>query len=96
MVASAGPWAGAARVAVGPDIAPYFTDDIALAQALEQAAQGESDLAGLDAAEQKAELLGICDLDAEKRGKAAAEYGVTPYTDYREMLAREGRDHLVL
>ncbi|MDO9527204.1 MAG: leucyl aminopeptidase family protein [Gemmobacter sp.] len=29
---------GAARVAVGPDLAPYYTDDTALAQLLEQAA----------------------------------------------------------
>ncbi len=34
---------GAARVAVGPDIAPYFTDDAALASALESAAQACAD-----------------------------------------------------
>ncbi len=34
---------GAARVAVGPDLAPYFTDDDALATALEQAAITQAD-----------------------------------------------------
>ncbi len=34
---------GAARVAVGPDLAPYFTDDTALAQALEAAASRVAD-----------------------------------------------------
>lgn len=34
---------GAARVAVGPDLAPYFTDDPALSAALEQAAATECD-----------------------------------------------------
>jgi leucyl aminopeptidase len=30
---------GAARVAVGPDLAPYYTDDDAMAQALEAGAK---------------------------------------------------------
>ncbi len=34
---------GAARVAVGPDLAPYFSDDSAFAAALEQAAQSTAD-----------------------------------------------------
>ena len=34
---------GAARVAVGPDLAPYYTDDPDLAQALEQGARAGSD-----------------------------------------------------
>jgi leucyl aminopeptidase len=34
---------GAARVAVGPELAPFFTDDDALATALERAAKAESD-----------------------------------------------------
>ncbi|NRB02734.1 MAG: leucyl aminopeptidase family protein, partial [Rhodobacteraceae bacterium] len=34
---------GAARVAVGPDLAPYFTDDDAYAQALEQAGRAVAD-----------------------------------------------------
>ena len=34
---------GAARVAVGPDIAPYFTDDTALAAALDAAGQAVAD-----------------------------------------------------
>lgn len=34
---------GAARVAVGPDIAPYFTDDAGLSAALDQAAQSNAD-----------------------------------------------------
>ncbi|MEL6617262.1 MAG: leucyl aminopeptidase family protein [Pseudomonadota bacterium] len=34
---------GAARVAVGPDLAPYYTDDEALAAALEQAALDQAD-----------------------------------------------------
>lgn len=34
---------GAARVAVGPDLAPYFTDDDALAKALEDAAKTQAD-----------------------------------------------------
>ena len=34
---------GAARVAVGPDIAPYFTDDAALAGALDRAGQAVGD-----------------------------------------------------
>jgi predicted dehydrogenase len=40
----------------------------------------------------KAELLGICDLDAEKRIKSSAEYGITPYSDYREMIEAEKLD----
>ncbi|WP_299371665.1 M17 family metallopeptidase [uncultured Tateyamaria sp.] len=34
---------GAARVAVGPDLAPYYTDDPALVTALEQAAHAQAD-----------------------------------------------------
>jgi len=34
---------GAARVAVGPDLSPYFTDDAALSQALDQAAAQVAD-----------------------------------------------------
>ncbi|MEO0764431.1 MAG: leucyl aminopeptidase family protein [Pseudomonadota bacterium] len=34
---------GAARVAVGPDLAPYFTDDAQLVTALEDAAQAQAD-----------------------------------------------------
>ncbi|MFL4469593.1 M17 family metallopeptidase [Tateyamaria armeniaca] len=34
---------GAARVAVGPDIAPYFTDDASVATALEDSAQTQAD-----------------------------------------------------
>jgi leucyl aminopeptidase len=34
---------GAARVALGPELAPFFTDDDALAAALERAARAESD-----------------------------------------------------
>jgi leucyl aminopeptidase len=34
---------GAARVAVGPEVVPYFTDDEALAQALDAAARAEAD-----------------------------------------------------
>ena len=34
---------GAARVAVGPDLAPYYTDDEGMVQALEQGARAGSD-----------------------------------------------------
>lgn len=57
---------GAARVAVGPDLAPYYTDDEGLAQALEQGAQAGADpvwrLPFHDAYESVIEP-GIADLD---------------------------------
>ncbi|MDZ7909890.1 MAG: leucyl aminopeptidase family protein [Gemmobacter sp.] len=57
---------GAARVAVGPDLAPYYTDDPDLAQALEQGAQAGADpvwrLPFHDAYESVIEP-GIADLD---------------------------------
>ena len=34
---------GAARVAVGPDLAPYFTDDTRLSKALDAAADAQAD-----------------------------------------------------
>lgn len=57
---------GAARVAVGPDLAPYYTDDAALAQALEAGAKAGADpvwrLPFHDAYESVIEP-GIADLD---------------------------------
>ena len=42
--------------------------------------------------EGKAELVAISDLIEEKRNKAAKEYGVKPYADYREMIEKEKLD----
>ena len=42
--------------------------------------------------EGKAELLAIADIVKEKREKAAEEYSVTPYEDYREMIEKENLD----
>ncbi len=39
-----------------------------------------------------AELLAISDLIKDKREKAAEDYGVTPYEDYREMIEKENLD----
>ena len=62
---------GAARVAVGPDIAPYFTDDAALAQALDRAGAAVADpvwrLPFHDAYEAMLEP-GIADLDNAPKG----------------------------
>lgn len=62
---------GAARVAVGPDLAPYFTDDAKLASALETAAQSQADpvwrLPFHDAYEAMIEP-GIADLDNAPKG----------------------------
>lgn len=40
--------------------------------------------------EGKAELAAIADIVREKREKAAQEYGVKPYEDYREMIGTDG------
>lgn len=62
---------GAARVAVGPDLAPYFTDDADLAAALEKAAQTTDDpvwrLPFHDPYESMIEP-GIADLDNAPKG----------------------------
>jgi leucyl aminopeptidase len=62
---------GAARVAVGPDLAPYFTDDPQLANALETAADAHADpvwrLPFHDAYETMIEP-GIADLDNAPKG----------------------------
>lgn len=42
--------------------------------------------------EGKAELVAIADLVKEKREKAAQEYNVKPYADYREMIEKEKLD----
>ena len=42
--------------------------------------------------EGKAELVAISDLMKDKREKAADEFGVTPYADYKEMIEREKLD----
>ena len=39
-----------------------------------------------------AKLVAISDLIKDKREKAAEEYGVTPYEDYREMIEKENLD----
>ncbi len=44
----------------------------------------------------KAELVAIADLVEEKRNKAAEEYGVTPYEDYREMIGKENLDAITV
>jgi len=46
--------------------------------------------------EGKAELVAISDLVKEKREKAAGEYGVTPYEDYREMIEKEDLDAITV
>ncbi|MFC1692325.1 Gfo/Idh/MocA family protein [Candidatus Latescibacterota bacterium] len=46
--------------------------------------------------EGKTELLAIADLVEEKREKAAKEYGVNPYTDYREMIEKEKLDAITV
>lgn len=42
--------------------------------------------------EGKAEIAAIAEIVKEKREKAAEEYGVTPYEDYREMIEKENLD----
>ncbi|HUT63557.1 MAG TPA: Gfo/Idh/MocA family oxidoreductase [Anaerolineae bacterium] len=42
--------------------------------------------------EGKAELVALADLMEEKRNKAAVDYGVKPYEDYREMIEKEKLD----
>ncbi|MCE5251860.1 Gfo/Idh/MocA family oxidoreductase [bacterium] len=42
--------------------------------------------------EGKAQLVAIADLVEEKRNKAAKEYGIKPYADYREMIEKEKLD----
>lgn len=42
--------------------------------------------------EGKAELVAIADLKEEARNKAARDYGVTPYADFREMIEKEKLD----
>ena len=42
--------------------------------------------------EGKAELVAISDLIAEKRDKAAADFGINAYEDYREMIKKEKLD----
>lgn len=41
-----------------------------------------------------AQIVAICDLDAERAKKATEEVGGKPYTDYHEMLEKEGMDAL--
>lgn len=40
----------------------------------------------------KAELVALADLIEEKRNRAAEDYGVTPYADYKEMIEKENLD----
>ena len=42
--------------------------------------------------EGKVELAAAADYVEEKRSKAAQEYGITPYADYREMIEKENLD----
>jgi len=44
----------------------------------------------------KAELVAIADLVKEKREKAAQDYGVKPYEDYREMIEKENLDAITV
>ena len=46
--------------------------------------------------EGKAELVALSDIVEEKRNKAANEYGVKPYADYREMIEKENLDAITL
>ena len=62
---------GAARVAVGPDLAPYFTDDAPLAAALEQAAATHADPVWRLPFHEPYETMiepGIADLDNAPKG----------------------------
>ncbi len=46
--------------------------------------------------EGKAEIAAIAEIVKEKRDKAAEEYGVTPYEDYREMIEKENLDAITV
>ncbi|MBT4485683.1 MAG: Gfo/Idh/MocA family oxidoreductase [Candidatus Latescibacteria bacterium] len=46
--------------------------------------------------EGKAELVAIADLVEEKRNKAAKEYGIVPYEDYKEMIEKENLDAITV
>ena len=46
--------------------------------------------------EGKTQLVSIADLVEEKRKKAADEYGVTPYEDFREMIGKEKLDAITV
>ena len=62
---------GAARVAVGPDLAPYFTDDPKLASALEAAAETHADPVWRLPFHEPYEAMiepGIADLDNAPKG----------------------------
>lgn len=71
MIISMATLTGAARVAVGPDLAPYYTDDATAAAALEQAAAAVADpvwrMPFHDAYEEMIEP-GIADLDNAPQG----------------------------
>jgi predicted dehydrogenase len=46
--------------------------------------------------EGKAELVALADLKEDARNKAAKEYGVKPYGDYREMIEKEKLDAITV
>ena len=86
---------GAARVAVGPDLAPYYTDDQSTAQALEQAAAQIADPVWRLPFHEPYEAMiepGIADLDNAPKGGFAGSItaalflrrfaGDTPYTHF--------------
>jgi leucyl aminopeptidase len=83
---------GAARVALGPDIAPFYTDDGALARALEEAAAQEADplwrLPLHDPYESMIEP-GIADLDNAPKGGMAGS--ITAALFLRRFVAKAQR-----
>ena len=46
--------------------------------------------------EGKAELAALADIKEDAREKAASEYGLTPYEDYREMIEKEKLDAITV
>ncbi len=82
---------GAARVAVGPDLAPYFTDDAPLAAALDEAAAGVADPVWRLPFHAPYEAMiepGIADLDNAPKGGFA---GAITAALFLRRFAGEGR-----
>jgi len=46
--------------------------------------------------EEKAELVALADIKEDARNKAAQEYGVRPYADFREMIEKEKLDAITV
>ena len=86
-----GDWTGAARVAVGPDLAPYFTDDDDLAGRLDQSAREVADPVWRLPFHAPYEAMiepGIADLDNAPKGGFA---GAITAALFLRRFAGEGR-----